>query len=155
MSFLNLTDIAGLEANVSDGRIPALGTQGFHRPLSDPSTNLQVRCHGSERDGRDVPISDKRTPVRPRGSNQLSKSWPRRALAVRTSPSGWRRTERLLECAGECGLGVVTDNLGNLCDGRAGVAELLSRDLHGPVGEVVHRRHADQANEAVGQRRTR
>src|SRR6476660_8602748 len=34
--------------------IPALGTRGFHRPLSDPSTDLQVRCHGSERDGREA-----------------------------------------------------------------------------------------------------
>jgi hypothetical protein len=31
-----------------------LGTRGFHRQLSDPSTDLQVRCHGSERDGREV-----------------------------------------------------------------------------------------------------
>jgi hypothetical protein len=30
----------------------------FHRPLSDSSTDVQVRCHGSERDGRDVPIPD-------------------------------------------------------------------------------------------------
>ena len=36
----------------SVGWIPALGTRGFHRPLSDPSTDLQVRCHGSERDGQ-------------------------------------------------------------------------------------------------------
>src|SRR5467141_3481373 len=83
------------------------------------------------------------------GSNELSKVWPRRGLAVRTSPRGWRRPERLLERAGECRLGVIADNFGNLCEGRAGVAELLSRDLHAPTGEVVHRRHADQANEAV------
>src|SRR5207237_3737405 len=87
--------------------------------------------------------------------NQLSKSWPRRDLAPRTPPSGWRRTERLLERAGKRGLGVVADKSGHLCEGRAGVAELLSRDLHAPVGEVVHRRHADQTNEAVGQSRTR
>ena len=42
----------------SVGWIPALGNRGFHRPLSGPSTDLQVRCHGSERDGRDVPIPD-------------------------------------------------------------------------------------------------
>ncbi len=42
----------------SVGWIPALGTRGFHRPLSDPSTDLQVRCHGSERDGRDVPEAE-------------------------------------------------------------------------------------------------
>src|SRR6266550_366163 len=76
-------------------------------------------------------------------------------LAVRTSPRGWRRTERLLERAGECGLGVVADNLGHLCEGRAGVAEFLSSNLHPPTGEVVHRRYADQTNEALGQRRTR
>jgi len=51
------------------------------------------------------------------------------SLAVRTSPRGWRRTERLLERAGECSLGVVADNFGNLCEGRAGVAELLSSDV--------------------------
>ncbi len=64
-------------------------------------------------------------------------------LANRTPPGGWRRTERLLERAGECGLGVVADNLGNLGEGRAGVTELLSRDLHAPISEVVHRWHAD------------
>ena len=41
----------------SIGWVPALGTRGFHRPVSDPSTDLQVRCHGSGRDGRDVPIA--------------------------------------------------------------------------------------------------
>jgi hypothetical protein len=40
------------------GWLPALGTRGFHRPLSDPSTDLQVRCHGSEPDGRDVPTTE-------------------------------------------------------------------------------------------------
>src|SRR5204863_1620088 len=84
-----------------------------------------------------------------------SRVWSRPGLADRTPPGGWRRTERFLERAGECGLGVVADNLGNLGEGRAGVAELLSRDLHAPIGEVVHRRHADQTNKAVGQRRTR
>ena len=99
-------------------------------------------------------ISDIRTPVRPRGSTQPSKVWPRRCLAARTSPRGWRRTERLLERAGECSFRVVANHLGNLCEGRAGVTELLSRDLHAPTGEVVHRRHANQTDEAVGQRRT-
>src|SRR5260370_19336790 len=28
--------------------LPVLGTRGFHRPLSDPSTDLQVRCHRSD-----------------------------------------------------------------------------------------------------------
>src|SRR5262245_41764497 len=74
-------------------------------------------------------------------------------LAVQTSPRGWRRTECLLERAGECGLGVIADNLGHLREGRAGAAELLSRDLHAPTGKVVHRRHANQANEAVSQSR--
>src|SRR6201993_776762 len=46
------------QANGCSGWLPALGTRGFHRPLSDPSTDLQVRCHGSERDGRDVPLTD-------------------------------------------------------------------------------------------------
>jgi len=41
--------------NGSRGWLPALGTRGFQRPLSDPSTDLQIRCHGSGRDGRDVP----------------------------------------------------------------------------------------------------
>src|SRR4029079_188061 len=76
-------------------------------------------------------------------------------LAVRTSPRGWRRTKCILERAGECGFGVVADKFGNLCQGRISVAELLSRDLHAPTCEVVHGWHADQMNEAIGQRRTR
>src|SRR5713101_8462143 len=76
-------------------------------------------------------------------------------LAVRTSPRGRRDTDSLLEGAGKSGLGTVTDQVGNLRKGRAGIAELLGRDLHAPTGDVVHRRHADQTNEAVGQRRTR
>src|SRR5712671_1297189 len=40
------------------GWVSALGTRGVHRPLSDPSTDLQVRCHGSGRDGRDVPKAE-------------------------------------------------------------------------------------------------
>src|SRR5947207_15123303 len=59
----------------------------------------------------------------PHGSNQLSKLWCRCPLAVRTSPRSWRRTERLLERARKCGLRIVADNLGNLGEGRAGVAE--------------------------------
>ncbi len=39
-------------------RLPALGTRGFHRPLSDPRADLRLRLHGSERDGRNVPIAD-------------------------------------------------------------------------------------------------
>ena len=78
-----------------------------------------------------------------------------RGLSVRTSPCGWRSPERLLEGAGKSGLGTVTDQVGNLRKGCAGIAELLGRDLHAPIGDVVHRRHADQTNEAVGQRRTR
>src|SRR5207237_3027284 len=77
------------------------------------------------------------------------------ALSVRTSPGGWRSPERLLKGAGKSGLGTVTDQVGNLRKGRAGIAELLGRDLHAPIGDVVHRRKADQTNETVGQRRTR
>src|SRR5260370_2901870 len=76
-------------------------------------------------------------------------------LSVRTSPGGWRSPERLLEGAGKSSLGTVTDQVGNLRKGRAGIAELLGRDLHAPTSDVVHRRHADQTNEAVGERRTR
>src|SRR5712671_8114130 len=76
-------------------------------------------------------------------------------LSVRTSPGGWRSPERLLEGAGKSGLGTVTDQVGNLREGRTGIAEFLGRDLHAPTGDVVHRRHADQTNEALGQRRTR
>ena len=43
---------------VSLGWLPDLGTRGFHRPLSDPSTDLQVRCHASKRDGRDAPLAE-------------------------------------------------------------------------------------------------
>ena len=78
-----------------------------------------------------------------------------RSLSVRTSPGGWRSPERLLEGAGKSGLGTVTDQVGNLRKGRIGIAELLGRDLHAPTGDVVHRRHADHTNEALGQRRTR
>ena len=35
------------------------------------------------------------------------------------------RTERLLERAGECGFGIVADNLSNLREGHAGIAELV------------------------------
>ena len=40
------------------GWLPALGTRGFHRPLSDPRADLRLRFHGSERDGRNVPFPD-------------------------------------------------------------------------------------------------
>src|SRR5437588_874231 len=93
--------------------------------------------------------------VRLRRSMELSNVPIGRSLSVRTSPGGWRRPERLLEGAGKSGLGTVTDQVGNLRKGRAGIAELLGRDLHAPTGDVVHRRPADQTNEAVGQRRTR
>src|SRR6185312_12460392 len=76
-------------------------------------------------------------------------------LAVQASPRGWGSAERPLERARESGFGIVADTLGNLGNGRAGVAELLGRDLHAPSGKVVHRRRADQTNEAVGQSRAR
>jgi hypothetical protein len=44
--------------NDRDGWLPALGTRGFHRPLSDPRADLRLRFHGSERDGRNVPVPD-------------------------------------------------------------------------------------------------
>src|SRR5882757_1203365 len=78
-----------------------------------------------------------------------------RLLSVRTSPGGWRSPERLLEGAGKSSLGTVTDRVGDLRKGCVCIAELLGRNLHAPTGDVVHRWHADQANEAVGQRRTR
>ena len=80
---------------------------------------------------------------------------PRDGRAVRTSPAAWRRTKRLLERAGECGFGIVSDGLGDLGDGCAGVAQPLSCDLHAPIGEIMHRWHANQTNEAIGQCRTR
>src|SRR6478735_4009549 len=89
------------------------------------------------------------------GSMDLSNVQIRRGLSVRASPRGWCSPERLLEGAGKSGLGTVPDQVGNLRKGRAGIAELLGRDLHAPTGDIVHRRHADQTNEAVGQRRTR
>src|ERR1700761_8842053 len=44
-------------AKLSDrkGWLPALGTRGFHGPLSDPRADLRLRFRGSERDGRNVP----------------------------------------------------------------------------------------------------
>src|SRR5204863_307163 len=72
-----------------------------------------------------------------------SRVWSRPGLADRTPPGGWRRTERFLERAGECGLGVVADNLGNLGEGRAGVAELLSRDHRIALGTGATEKPAD------------
>src|SRR5947207_10758476 len=86
---------------------------------------------------------------------ELSNTQIGRSLSVRTSPGGWRSPERLLEGAGKSGLGTVTYQVGNLRKGRACIAELLGRDLHAPTGDVVHQRHADQIDKAVGQRRTR
>ena len=53
-----IRDLAGGLGAGRVGWLPVLGTRGFQRPLSDPSTDLQVRCHGPERDGRDVPQAD-------------------------------------------------------------------------------------------------
>ena len=74
---------------------------------------------------------------------ELSKLHIGHRLPVRTSPGGWRRPERLLEGARKSGLGTVTDQVGNLRQGRTGISELLGRDLHAPTGEVLHWRHAD------------
>jgi len=63
-------------------------------------------------------------------------------LGVRASPGSRRRTERLPEGTGKCGLGIVAYNLGNLREGDAAVAQLLSCDLHAPIGEIMHRRDA-------------
>src|SRR5262245_60835271 len=70
-------------------------------------------------------------------------------LTVRASPPGWCLMEGLLEGAGECGFRVVANSLGDLCERCVSVAELLTRDLHAPTGEIVHRRHADETDEAV------
>src|SRR5262249_39071042 len=70
-------------------------------------------------------------------------SGPRHFLAVRTPPGGWRHTEGLLKGSGERRLRIVAHSIGNLRDGRAGVAKLLGRDLHAPISEIIHRRHAD------------
>jgi len=53
------------------------------------------------------------------------------------------------------GLGLVADQVGHLGEGCAGVPQPLHRNLHAPTREVVHWRHADQADEAVGQRLAR
>lgn len=73
---------------------------------------------------------------------------------MRTSPGGRRRTDRLLEGAGKRGLGFVADHVGHLSKRRAGVPQLLRRNLHAPTRNVLHQRHADQAGKTVGQRRT-
>ena len=65
--------------------IPVLGTRGFHRPLSDPSTDLQVRCHGSERDGRDVPRAE-----------MLSIAW----RGLRASMQNLSRQRVIITCGG-------------------------------------------------------
>ena len=53
-----LRDLAGGLGSGRFGWLPALGTRGFHRPLSDPRADLRLRFHGSERDGRNVPFPD-------------------------------------------------------------------------------------------------
>src|SRR5262245_31002579 len=68
----------------------------------------------------------------------------------------WRRhTMRLLECSREGGFGIVADGFGHLSQRGAGASQLLRRDLHAPLCEVVHRRYPDEMNEAIGQRRSR
>jgi hypothetical protein len=74
--------------------------------------------------------------------------------AVRSSPRGRRLVKRFLERAGEGGFRVVSNSLGDLCKRCVRVAKFLTRYLHAPTSKVMHRWHADETNEAVGQRRT-
>jgi hypothetical protein len=77
----------------SGGYLP-LEPGGFHRPLSDPSTDLQVRCHGSERDGRNVPLPDVgHLTAEPRGrphheflSDSIAVLYARRAVVDELGP---------------------------------------------------------------------
>ena len=71
-------------------------------------------------------------------------------LAVRSSPRAWRRTDRFLERAGKRGFGFVSNYLGHLGEGRAGVPQLLHRNLHAPARKVVHWRHSDHPDKAIG-----
>jgi hypothetical protein len=73
-------------------------------------------------------------------ARRLSKAWPRRGLAVRTSPGGGYRTERLLERAGQCGLGVVADNLGGMHVRIAGKVcdHALAADERREKGGLLH-----------------
>ena len=63
----------------------------------------------------------------------------RRDLAVRTPPRGGRRSERLLEGAGERGLGIVAHKLGNL-RGTGDVGHLDENDrlfIDGRIDEMI------------------
>src|SRR5271166_3285116 len=53
-----VTHASSRESGFVLGWLPALGTRGFHGPLSDPRADLRLRFHGSERDGRNVPRAD-------------------------------------------------------------------------------------------------
>src|SRR5215813_11329827 len=79
----------------SIGWIPALGTRGFRRPLSDLSTDLPVRCHGSGRDGRVEdgrgslgPIANAPFPIPAHRTGRAALPHPALRLA---SPRGTRR----------------------------------------------------------------
>src|SRR5262245_11970873 len=101
---------------------------------------LGMRCGAVRRSisAQDIPRSPRSTAsATPTGPPPTMTTWyrfiagafrldPRRlmigVLAVRTPPRRRRRTDRLLERAGEGGLGVVAYDLRNLCQGGAGVA---------------------------------
>src|SRR5262245_33337928 len=56
------------------------------------------------------------------------------------TPRRWRSTDQLLKRAAKCGLGLVTDVLGNRGDIGRTTGEQPRCDLHAPVREIVHRR---------------
>lgn len=52
-------------------------------------------------------------------------------------------------------LGILADKLRNLRQRRARATKPFGRNLHAPIGKIVHWRHAEEANEMIGQRRAR
>src|SRR5713226_3304452 len=73
----------------------------------------------------------------------------------RTPPGGRCGTELLLERTGKRRFRFVSDLLGDPSQRIAGVPQLLPGDLQVPVGEVVHRRHADHPGEPFAEARAR
>ena len=77
------------------------------------------------------------------------------ASAVGTPPRGWGYAECFFEGARERRLGILADKLRNLRQRRARATKPFGRNLHAPIGKIVHWRHAEEANEMIGQRQAR
>src|SRR5215831_10600432 len=71
------------------------------------------------------------------------------------APGGWRDPEVAFEGTVESRLGLVAHLLGDPHQRCIAVAQLVGSELYSPARQVAHRRLADQAREALRQRRTR